>query len=333
MTLLQWLILVVVVVAVAAGYWLLRSRASTDPWRNMDQGEAQPPAPPSATDDESTSESDGLEGDSYVVAVRTLTAEPAEDTTAGQAVSDDAADASWQAYKQPYTAPRQSAPEESGDQRAAAPVEPEVPPAPGPTLDPEPVAEPVTEREPEPETAIPDEPLAPPETDPAPAPAAAATVPRDTIEPQPRLTDDQEIFILHVLAGDEQRYDGAAIHSALADQGLRYGLENIYHRVERYGDRLLSLYGAANIVNPGTLDPAEQDQLSTPGLTLFMVAPASEAAPATLREMMETANALTLELGGQVYDDRRAVLQAQTAQYMLDRAAELDRRATLARSR
>jgi len=417
MTLLQWLILLAVVVVVGAGYWFLRGRASTDPWRNLDQGgPGVPDAGVEAGDDAATDadfEGRDLGGDSYIVAVRTLTAEPPSHSESGgddvpeQSVSDEAAEANWQAYKQNYASPRRDDERYEPLRRSTAQVPgaglhrskhsdwtdaPEVPPEPGPVFDPKADRAPTRPTPddanggaesdqssarvgnltsetagPEPESGEPRHRHGSrhvPRSDaqevahesqrkpPYPRPDSASTsaqVPgqpespsaepsgpdslHEHIEPQPRLSDEQEIFVIHVFAGRNQSYAGVDIHPALAEQGLRFGFKNLYHRVVERNSRLISAFGVANMINPGTLDPADQYELITPGLTLFMVAPGTEPGPATLRDMMETANALTIALGGQVLDDRHAVLKAQTAQYMLDRVAELDRRATLAKRR
>ncbi|GEM_PF-707736 len=158
--------------------------------------------------------------------------------------------------------------------------------------------------------------------------SGSARVSRQKIEPQPRLQDKQELFVIHVVAGHKKRYSGPTIHQALASLGLYFGFGDLYHRAVERDDNLISTYAVANMVNPGTLHPTDQNKLVTPGLTLFMVAPGTESAPATLHEMMETAHALRLKLGGQVLDHQQSELTAQTARYMLDHAVELDRRVT-----
>src|SRR5699024_12702486 len=94
-----------------------------------------------------------------------------------------------------------------------------------------------------------------------------------------------------------------------------------------------SVYGVANMRKHGELDPGDQYHLSTPGLTLFLVLPGAIEGVRAMRDMMETANGIAQRLGGQVLDDKRSLLKAQTAQYMLDQIAEIDRRARLQNAR
>ena len=94
-----------------------------------------------------------------------------------------------------------------------------------------------------------------------------------------------------------------------------------------------SVFSVANMLKPGTLDPVDEDHLQTPGLTLFLVLPGPLDGVASMRDMMETANGIAVALGGEVLDDKRALLKAQTAQYMLDQIAEIDRRARIAQRR
>jgi len=153
-------------------------------------------------------------------------------------------------------------------------------------------------------------------------------IPDPSIEPQPRLDDQQALFVIHAYAGHENPYQGSDIHAALVDQGLIFGFGGLYHQVVEHDGHRISAFAVASMVNPGTLDPVERDTLVTPGLALFMVAPGTESAPANLRHMMETAHALTVSLGGTVLDDQHDVLTADTARRMLHRADAIDRQSS-----
>jgi len=311
MSIVQWLLLLLIIVVVAGAYWYLRHQAGSDPWQGMDE--------PDDNDDPVT-RGEALGGDSYIVGVRTIPnstpSSPKQgvsgeqspaDTAAPADVSDSAADASWQALKRP--AAEQEAPQEATAHPGDAPE-----PAPAPQVPPEAPAKPAG-HDPE------------PDVDPA------SSVRMDNIRPYQAPSGEQEIFQLHVASPDGRSFDGPDIHAALQANELKFGLSDIYHRVTETHGVPESVFAVANMLKPGTLDPAEQDHLSTPGLTFFLVVPGPLEGGPAMRDMMETANAIAQSLGGEVLDDKRALLKAQTAQYVLDQIAELDRRARLAARR
>lgn len=299
MSIVQWLLLILVIAVVAGAYWYMRHQAASDPWQGMDDE----PAP-----DDGIDRGESLGGDSYIVGVRTLTGEAsskrgdAGETSAPPHSHDapptgvDSAEASWSAYKK----------------RAAEPE-----PAP------EPPAESPAEAAPEPSSA-----QAPaPETQPG---AERVENMRAHTAP-PGMEPD--VFMLHVAAAGNALFDGPDVHAALKAQDLKFGLNDVFHRVTETHGVPESVFAVANMLKPGTLDPVDQDHLQTPGLVLFMLVPGPIEGGPAMRDMMETANGLAQALGGEVLDDKRALLKAQTAQFMLDQIADIDRRAKIAQRR
>lgn len=163
-----------------------------------------------------------------------------------------------------------------------------------------------------------------PEQPPAAAPPPKPTRPKKHTRKQ-SAADAQDLFIVHVCARNDQQFDGPDVHAALEAQKLSFGLNAIYHRIIEVHGAPESVYSVANTLKPGFLDPMEQDQLRTPGLTLFLMLPGPVDGAQAARDMLDTAHALAERLGGDVLDDKRSLLKAQTEQYMFDRVAEVDR--------
>ena len=299
MSIVQWLLLILVIAVVAGAYWYMRHQAANDPWQGMDD---------EPTGDEDAEHGESLGGDSYIVGVRTLSSEtpasrraardpnaPLDDNDPAP-IGEDSVEASWSAYKK----------------RAAEPE-----PEPAPQAEPEPTA-----------------PSAPSMND---SPESAG---RDGVERVENMRPhtappgaEQEVFMLHVSAPGERMFDGPDVHAALQSQELKFGLNDVFHRVTETHGVPESVFAVANMLKPGTLDPVDQDHLHTPGLVLFMIVPGPVDGGPAMRDMMETANGLAKALGGEVLDDKRALLKAQTAQFMLDQIADIDRRAKIAKRR
>lgn len=149
----------------------------------------------------------------------------------------------------------------------------------------------------------------------------------------PEHTQYSQIFRLYITAEEDEEFSGPAIHKALVKADLHFGLNDLYHRVTEEHGVVESVYCVTNMLKPGTLDPKDQQDLLTPGLAMFIMVPAVVDSRRAMRDMMETGHLLATELGGRVLDDHRALLKAQTAQYMLEQAAEIDRRAQLSQQR
>lgn len=161
----------------------------------------------------------------------------------------------------------------------------------------------------------------------------AQTPPALEIRPQRAPTGDEQLFILHVASRDGAFFDGPDVHAALQAQKLKFGLNTIYHRITETNGVPESVFAVANMLKPGFLDPVEEDHLRTPGLTLFLQLPGPLDGVAAARDLLDTSTALAEALGAEVLDDKRARLKPQTAQYMLDQVAELDRKRHLAAKR
>jgi cell division protein ZipA len=299
MSIVQWLLLILVIAVVALAYWYMRHQAANDPWQGMDDE----PAP--APEDDGVERGDSLGGDSYIVGVRTLSKNASDsDGAPGQAnalapdkgaapADHGSAEASWSAYKKRAVEP---APEPT----------PEAQPAPAPTSSSQP---------------------------PAPEARSGSERVQDMRAHSAPPGIEPEVFMLHVAAVGNALFDGPDVHAALQAQDLKFGLNDVFHRVTETHGVPESVFAVANMLKPGSLDPVDQDHLRTPGLVLFMVVPGPLEGGPAMRDMMETANGLAIALGGDVLDDKRALLKAQTAQFMLDQIADIDRRAKIAQRR
>lgn len=306
MSIVQWLLLILVIAVVAGAYWYMRQQAANDPWQGMDDM-------PAAPDDEDRETGESLGGESYIVGVRTLSkntpasrraamdpnAPPRDDGVSPIGDdSDDSVDASWSAYKTQGGQPQPAPPASAGDAPQAHAARDQA-------------------------------------RDQASAAQAQGGSERvENMRPQTAPPGgEQEIFMLHVAAVGDALFDGPDVHAALTAQDLKFGLNDVFHRVTETHGVPESVFAVANMLKPGTLDPVDQDHLHTPGLVLFMVVPGPIDGGPAMRDMMETANGLASALGGEVLDDKRALLKAQTAQFMLDQIADIDRRAKIAKRR
>lgn len=297
MSIVQWLLLILVIVIVVGAYLFIRRAGGSDPWHDMD--------------DSGSSGGESSGGGSYVVGVRTINKETPADRKAAQVRKEaDEPPKQPRAVRKPTAVRRRRAEPEirvTDDEMEEVEKEPAAPAAGS--------RQPVVEPEPEPDTEIP----------------SSATERVEMVAPQ--RGEHSQVFMLYVKAREDELFQGPAIQKALQRVDLKFGLNDLYHRVTEVHGVTESVFCVSNMIQPGTLDPVDQDHLYTPGLAFFLLVPAPIESRAAMRDMMETANKLANELGGQVLDDNRSLLKTQTAQYMFDQVADIERRAKLAQRR
>ncbi|MBD3647986.1 MAG: cell division protein ZipA, partial [Pseudomonadales bacterium] len=145
------------------------------------------------------------------------------------------------------------------------------------------------------------------ELDEAPSETEAPRTPRVARADRP-----EKYLVLHVLSRDAQ-FRGQNLLETLVDQDMRYGEMDIFHRVDdESGEALFSL---ANAVEPGTFDLSTMDQMTTPGVTLFMKVHDLDDPVMVYNDMLQVADSLAEELEGEVRDESRSVLTPQTIEH------------------
>ena len=126
---------------------------------------------------------------------------------------------------------------------------------------------------------------------------------------------------MHVVAAVDRPFGGTEILEALEDEHLQFGDMGIYHYEER-GARLFSV---ANMVKPGTFERASSPEFSSPGLALFLGLPGPANPTDAFDRMLQIAQGLAARLAGELRDETRSTVTAQTIQAYRDRIAEFER--------
>lgn len=121
----------------------------------------------------------------------------------------------------------------------------------------------------------------------------------------------QMIVVLHVAARGSQRFPGDEVVSALESEGLRFGRFEIFHwQPDKDAEPVFSI---ASMVEPGSFNLDTISEMTTPGLSLFLVLPGPEDAAESFSQMLITARNLAQRLGGEVLDEQGSSLSNQTA--------------------
>ena len=143
-------------------------------------------------------------------------------------------------------------------------------------------------------------------------------------EPQPAA---EEVLVISVISRDPAGFKGPALLQNILESGLRFGEMDIFHRHESMAGNGEVLFSMANAVKPGTFDLDDIDLFSTPAVSFFLGLPGPRHPKQAFDVMVAAARKLSQELNGELKDDQRSVLTAQTIEHYRQRIVEFERRA------
>ena len=124
-------------------------------------------------------------------------------------------------------------------------------------------------------------------------------------------TELPEMFVVINVLSLADPFPGEPLLEILVEGDMTFGEMDIFHR-QVDGEIRFSL---ANAVEPGTFDLAAISEFSTPGVTMFMRVHELRQPVVALDEMLAVADAIALELGGEVRDETRSVMTPQTIEH------------------
>ena len=136
---------------------------------------------------------------------------------------------------------------------------------------------------------------------------------------------DQLVIVLNVHS-QEGSFPGVEIKKLLEACGLDHGDMSIFHRHEE--EDLLSpiQFSVANAVEPGYFDPSTLESIATPGVSFFMSLPGPKNYMKAFDYMLETAQCFARNLKGDLKDQDRSMLTAQTIEHCRQQIKEFERK-------
>ncbi|KAF1053803.1 MAG: Cell division protein ZipA [Stenotrophomonas maltophilia] len=137
----------------------------------------------------------------------------------------------------------------------------------------------------------------------------------------------EEVLIINVISRDEGGFKGPALLQNILESGLRFGEMDIFHRHESMTGNGEVLFSMANAVKPGTFDLDNIDEFSTRAVSFFLGLPGPRHPKQAFDVMVAAARKLAHELDGELKDEQRSVMTAQTIEHYRQRIIEFERRA------
>ena len=123
--------------------------------------------------------------------------------------------------------------------------------------------------------------------------------------------EDAQVYSLNVVARAEQGFSGDDVLRTLLGCGLRFGDMDFFHLSEIDGGAPTIQFSVANMMQPGVFDIDDMEALSTKGLMFFVTLPGPADMTRAFDLMLQTAQTVAENLGGDVLDETRSVLTKQ----------------------
>ncbi len=153
-------------------------------------------------------------------------------------------------------------------------------------------------------------------------PAEPVNKPAQTARPKNQ-TLQQQILVMHLMAPKGVMLSGRDLQEAALKVGLRYGELKIFQRHLNEDGSGEVLFSMANLVNPGTFDLNTINEMTTPGVTLFMALDDLEDPVTAFEVMTDSVDTLADELGLNVLDETRSSMTRQTIDHYRQRARDV----------
>ena len=133
----------------------------------------------------------------------------------------------------------------------------------------------------------------------------------------------QQILVMHLMAPKDQLLNGQQLQEAALSVGLRYGESKIFQRHLSEDGSGEVLFSMANLVNPGTFDLKTIEQMTTPGVTLFMALDDIEDPVSAFDIMIQSVDSMAAAMSLSVLDETRSSMTRQTIDHYRQRARDV----------
>ena len=124
--------------------------------------------------------------------------------------------------------------------------------------------------------------------------------------------NQSKIVTIHVVAPQDQVFNGPTLYELFEQRGFHFGEMNIFHSLHQQK----KMFSIAKMVEPGYFDINDINTFYTPGVTLILQLPGPVAADVAFEVLISEASGLAQHLGGVVLGSDRSTLSNQAVSHM-----------------
>ena len=138
--------------------------------------------------------------------------------------------------------------------------------------------------------------------------------------------EPSEVVVLNAMAKSGRLFTGDDLLHVLITSGMKFGDMNIFHRRLGGDSKGPVIFSIANILNPGTFDLNRMHEFTTVGVSLFLAMPTSIKNLEAFEQMLGVAQQICSSLDGDLRDDNRNLMTAQTIEHYRQRIRDFELR-------
>ncbi len=148
--------------------------------------------------------------------------------------------------------------------------------------------------------------------------------PKPKVVQPPVNINPMAVLAMSIMAPAGGNFFGEDLVRAFKRARFEYGEMGIFHLFDDVDDTSSLVCSAANALNPGTFDLDEISGFSTVGVSLFLSLPTNGNNLRSFEKMLSAAQQLGKDLGGELKDDHRSDLTAQTIEHYRQRIRDFE---------
>ncbi len=138
--------------------------------------------------------------------------------------------------------------------------------------------------------------------------------------------EHSEVLVINVSARQGRVFAGEDLLQILITAGLKFGDMNIFHKRLSKENQGAVIFSVANMLNPGTFDLNNMDEFTTLGISFFLALPTPINNLDAFEQMLDVAQDIRDTLDGELKDDHRNGMTAQTIEHYRQRIRDFELR-------